>query len=133
MALHQYITPSGITHTHLKLFQSGVLEPYCNEANNQYEDIAAQNGIINTLIAYPIPNCSERYLNAYINYRFAEDSQYTNNVEITDNDMYTRMHKDNYDKCRILLKDLTPDVIRGVANNSPVSYSVSTGTSHRKD
>ncbi len=90
MASQEYITVADITHVHLQQFASasGVLDAYVDETNDQYEDIALQLGVTVETLVTPIPILSKRYLNAYLTSRFAEDSIGTNNVEITDEDMY---------------------------------------------
>ena len=131
MSISGFFLPSDLTHSHILQFPPAMLSGYCIEACNDYIDIAAQNGISDTSIMIPLPTVAIRYLNNYVNYRFAEDSVAANNTEITDNDMYVVLHKRSYDACRILLKELTPAVIQGVANNNPSSFSVSTGRLHR--
>jgi len=135
------MTPSGfftkdmLTHVHIQQFTSvsGLLEKYCTEAESEYVDLASQLGLTEDMIFVPIPTISTRYLNHYINYRFSEDSIATNNVVVSDDDMYVRLSDRSYERMVSLKKELTPEVIRGVSNNNRSSHAVSTGISFRRD
>ena len=133
MALTEYIEVSDITHVHLKQFASasGVLEAYVSEANDQYEDLGLQLGVDPSDLYTPIPIVSKRYLNSYIVSRFAEDSIATNNVEVSDDDMYVRMANEFEKNLTQYRKQLTPELIMGVSSNSRSARSISTGKLYR--
>lgn len=133
------MTPSGfftiedLTHVHIKQFPSGVLQPYVEEAESQYLDISMQLGVDPEDIVTPLPILSTRYCNAYVNYRFAEDSIGSNNVEVTENDMYVRMNNEFEATASNLLKQLTPEFIQGISENSRQARSISTGKLYRDE
>ena len=74
---------------------------------------------------------SKRYLNAYLTSRFAEDSIGTNNVDVSDDDMYVRINETFEENATEYRKQLTPELIMGTADSSRQARSVSTGKLHR--
>lgn len=136
MSLNTYLEVTDITHVHLKQFPDEILQPYVDEANDMLEDLASQKGIpadnigFNTTDAN-VPLIVKRYLNSYIVYRFAEDSIGTNNVEVSDDDMYKKMMKDFSPIVDGYKNQLTPEVLRGVASASRKARSVSSGRMFR--
>jgi len=133
MIISGFFTIDDITNVHIKQFSSasGVLEAYVTEAEGQYYDIALQLGVDPNDIYGPIPIVATRYLNAYISYRFAEDSIGSNNVEISENDMYVRMYDQFIVNAATYRKQLTPELIMGTSNNSRSARSISTGKLYR--
>jgi hypothetical protein len=127
MAQKDYITVSDITHVHLKQFPVEILEQYVDSANDHYEDVVLALGVSVTNLIDPIPVICKRYLNAFLCTQFALDSISTNNVTVTQDDMYSRM-ADKFEEVQMKLrKQITPELVRGVSGNSRKSLSVSTG------
>jgi hypothetical protein len=131
MALANYITSADITHVHLKQFPEEILQPYVDEANDQLEDIGLQKGVSASEIDTPVSIVIKRYLSNYVVMRFAQDSIGTNNVEISDEDMYKRMAEEFQIISEGLKAQITPELLRGVSENNPSSRSVSTCRIHR--
>lgn len=126
-----YITSADITHVHLKQFPSETIQPYVDEANTHYIDIALQKGIMQDQITSATPIVVNRCLSNYVVMRFAEDSIGSNGVEVSDDDMYVKMSEKFSVVYEDLLKQLTPELIMGVSNNSQTARSVSTGKLNR--
>jgi len=121
-----YITIDNITHVHVKQFPNEILQPYVDEANSHYEDIAMQKGIEVDKLHIPLSIVAVRYLANYVVMRFAQDSIGTNNVQISDDDMYKRMYEDFSEAVYNLYKQLTPELMLGYAEGR-TNRSVSTG------
>lgn len=126
-----YITAADITWVHLKQFPAPIIDPYVVEANAWLEDVASQRGVDPSAITQAPSLIVKRYLANYIAYRFCEDSIAANNTEVTENDMYVASHKKFFVIAENLEKQLTPELLMGVASNNPTSRSVSTGKLHR--
>lgn len=122
-----YITAADLTWVHLKQFPSAIISPYVTEANAWMDDLAAQLGVAPSAIAATAPLVIKRYLANYVAYRFCEDSLMANNVEVTENDSYVRGRAEYFEIAEGLKKEITPELIMGVAANSRVGRSVSTG------
>jgi hypothetical protein len=131
MSLHNYIEVSNLTHIHIKQFPVTLLQSYLDEANAMYEDLGLTLGVLPEQLVYPTPIICVRYLNAYVTYRFAEDSIATNNVENTDDDMYKFLGDEFKTIAYGLKKQITPQLLMGVSMNNRASRSISTGRSHR--
>jgi hypothetical protein len=121
-----YITIENITHVHLKQFPDEIMQPYVDEANAHYEDIAMQKGIAIDRLHTPLSIVAVRYLANYVVLRFAQDSIGTNNVQVSDDDMYKRMYEDFNEIVYTLYKQLTPELMMGNAEGR-TNRSVSTG------
>jgi hypothetical protein len=122
-----YITSADLTWVHLKQFPSAIIDPYIVEANAEMDDIASQLGVAPSAISTTTALVMKRYLAHYVSYRFCEDSICANNTELTENDMYVKSHEKFFTLAEGLKKQITPEVIMGVANNNRTSRSVSTG------
>ena len=131
MAQNEYITITDITHAHLKQFPDVVLQTYVDEANDWYEDLGLQKQVVPEDLAFPVSIVSRRCLSNYVVSRFAEDSIGSNNIEISDDDMYVRMADEFKVIYEGLKVQLTPELMRGVSDANPKSRSVSTGKLYR--
>lgn len=131
MASANYITISDISHVHLKQFPASIIQPYVDEANDQLEDIALQKGVTISTIATPVAIVIKRYLTNYVVYRFAMDSIGTNNVEVSDQDMYVVMMEEFNKIAESLKVQITPELLMGVSDNNPIARSISTGRLYR--
>jgi len=122
-----YITLTDITHQHLKQFPDEILQPYVDEANTHLEDVAMQKGVLIEQIKTPVSIIIQRCLSNYVVMRFASDSIGSNNVDITDDDMYVRMMNTFMTIYEELLKQITVELLIGVSNSSSSARSFSTG------
>lgn len=127
----EYITISDITNVHLKQFPDEILQPYVDEANTHLQDIGMQLGLMPDQIVIPVSIVVKRCLVNYVVMRFAEDSLGTNNPEITMNDMYAKMQIDFHLLYETWKKQITPELLEGVSENSRRARSVSTGYAWR--
>jgi hypothetical protein len=126
-----YITAADLTWVHLNQFPPTVIAPYVVEANAEMDDIASQLGVAPSSISSTTSMIIKRYLANYVSYRFCEDSLCANNTEITENDMYVVSQEKFFTIAEGLKKQITPELIMGIAFNNPASRSVSTGKLHR--
>lgn len=126
MAAFDYIIESDITNVHIKEFVTAGIFPaeLITEANDYYEDVALQLGVLIDDLVIPVPLTARRMILEYVTFRFSEDSMGTNNVEITENDMYVRMMEEADKALTGLRAQLTPQFIKGTSDNNRKARTV---------
>lgn len=131
MSLNEYITISDIKHRHTKQFPDSTKQEFVDEANDWLEDIGLQLGVQPADIQYPVGIIVRRYLANYVYMRIGESFMGSNNNDTPETDKYRVMWETYREVADTLLRQITPQLLRGESEANREARSVSSGRLYR--
>ncbi len=132
MALNPYITFTDITHGHLTQMPEAEVQPYIDEANNYYEQLAKDQEVEVEDIAFPVSLKARLMLSYYVCHRFGMDSVGANDPDIETDDFYIDMRDTFNVEYNKMQSEITPKYMTGTATTKE-SRSTSTGSITRNN